>query len=129
MFGYELIMAVFMKTLYVCSFRPSMTVFTGFNRPVEHDHIIAFLTVSGGFNLNLTNLYTSYRLHGIIGGFNIYILKYFCGICFNLCYIHKSIVLTLLACINRSVRSLATSFYLLTVTYTYFKTHLCKHHV
>jgi len=47
----------------------------------------------------------------------------------NLRNIHKSTVLTLLACINRSVRSLATCFYLLTSTYTkYFKTHLSKHH-
>jgi glycosyltransferase involved in cell wall biosynthesis len=47
----------------------------------------------------------------------------------NLRNIHKSTVLTLLACINRSARSVATSFYLLTSTYTkYFKTHLCRHH-
>ena len=43
----------------------------------------------------------------------------------NLRNIHKSTVLTLLACINRSVRSVATSFYLL----KYFRTHLCEHHV
>jgi hypothetical protein len=36
MFGYELIVAVFMKILYICSFRPSMTVVIGFNWPVEH---------------------------------------------------------------------------------------------
>jgi predicted NodU family carbamoyl transferase len=38
MFGCELIVAVFIKILYICSFRPSMTVVIGFDWPVEHDH-------------------------------------------------------------------------------------------
>ena len=46
----------------------------------------------------------------------------------NLRNIHKSTVLTLLACINRSARSVSTSFYLLTSMFTkYFKTHLRIH--
>ncbi|MFZ8858588.1 MAG: hypothetical protein ACO2O1_10200 [Candidatus Caldarchaeales archaeon] len=43
MFGCELIVAVFMKILYICSFRPSMTVVIGFDRPVEHDHTVSVM--------------------------------------------------------------------------------------
>jgi predicted NodU family carbamoyl transferase len=39
MFGYELIVAVFMKTLYICSFKPSMTGVIGFNLPVEYHSV------------------------------------------------------------------------------------------
>jgi hypothetical protein len=39
MFGYELTVAVFMKTFIFCSFRPSMTVVIGFNWPVEHHSV------------------------------------------------------------------------------------------